>query len=114
MGKIYNEKTRYGSFSVAQNTDGLGISHKYSNVNIKNKIVKGNINELMSFLQSNFKIDAYGMAYLKEMPTSFAMYGDKGLKTQIFYFFSNARAKTEAGKKYRNNVKNGGDVFSLY
>lgn len=114
MERLYNEKTKYGSFSVAQNVEGRKISHRYSNVKIKNQTIKGNIYELMRFLKENFKINQYGVAYLTEMPTSFAMYGDNGLKTQIYYFFSNAKAITEKAKKYKNNIKNGGNVFSLY
>lgn len=114
MEKLYNEKTKYGSFSVKQNLEGVGISHEYSNVKIKNQTIKGNIYELMRFLKENFRINQYSEAYLKEMPTSFAMYGDDGLKTQIYYFFSNSKAITEKAKKYKNNIKNGGNVFSLY
>lgn len=112
--KNYNVNTEYGSTVVSSDSSDYGISNTYSNTHIKSKEIEGNIHTLMNYLLKNFKINPYGMAYFQELETSYAMYGMKGLKTQLLYFFSNSRSVTEGAKRYRKNVQSGGNPFTFY
>lgn len=111
--KKYNIKTKYGYTSVMSSNSKHILVNKYKNTKLKSQVIAKNILQLKNFLLDNFKVTPYGFAYLNEMETSYVMYGEKGLHTQVLYFFSNSKAITEDGKKYRQRVTKGGNPLRL-
>ena len=109
----YNIKTNYGETSVKSGTSKNFMVNTYSDTKINSQVIAKNILQLRNFLSDNFKISPYGLAYINEMETSYALYGEKGLHTQVLYFFCNAKAITDAGKKYRQRVAKGGNPLRL-
>lgn len=51
-----------------------------------------------------FSMNPYAKAYYDAMPESFAMYGVKGLKTQVLYFLNNVRAKGPEQKVIKQSL----------
>lgn len=109
----YHVATEYGSTDVKRESGGAFISNTYSNTKIKDSGISEDISALQSFLRRNFKINEYSQPYLDSMDTSYALYGLNGVKTQVLYFLSNARASTPAGKKYAKMAKKGGNPFMI-
>lgn len=61
-------------------------------IEIKEKVVK------------HFKVDAYGRVYLDALEQSESEYGEQGIKTQVLYILSNARAVGTEGKLVKKEL----------
>jgi hypothetical protein len=49
-------------------------------------------------------LNPYAQAYLDAMPEAHAMYGMKGVRTQVLYFLNNVRAKGDEQKALKKEL----------
>ena len=66
-----------------------------------------NISELKRQIRENFKVDAYGQSYVDSMEQAYSEYGEDGIKSQLLYILSNAKAITPLGKELRKKWQSG-------
>lgn len=50
---------------------------------------------------AGFKANSYAQAYINALYESEALYGEKGVKTQILYIFSNLKASGDTQKQVK-------------
>ena len=54
--------------------------------------------------RAGFKMNGYARVYFDALPESEHLYGERGLKTQVLYFFCNCKAMTPEQKEVKRSL----------
>lgn len=64
-----------------------------------------NAREIMEKIRSaEFKMNPYAKSYFNAFPRSEREYGERGLKAQVLYFFSNCKARGEEQQRVKKEL----------
>lgn len=53
---------------------------------------------------AGFKMNGYAQSYFNNFPEAEEQYGERGLKSQVLYFFSNQKARTPEQKNVKKEL----------
>lgn len=99
--KTYNYKTPRGQVSVAvSKPNEITTAMKYDTKSVSGTPLLSQIKSLAS----TFDMNDYARAYFNEFDSSYVLYGNHGLQSQIAYFLTNVKAKTPAQKEAKQKL----------
>ena len=96
----YTHKTSRGEVEANVKAIPLGTAILYKTKSVSKDALLGEIKNLAG----KFDMNEYARAYYNEFNSSFVLYGNRGLKSQIAYFLSNVKAKTLEQKKAKEEL----------
>jgi hypothetical protein len=96
----YNYKTERGEVDVETDANDFVYSSKYNTKSVNSTSVLDEVKALAS----EFDMNPYARAYFNEFDSSYVLYGNRGMKSQIAYFLTNVKAKTPAQKKAKERL----------
>jgi len=96
----YTHKISRGEVEANVKAIPLGTAILYKTKSVSKDALLGEIKNLAG----KFDMNEYARAYYNEFNSSFVLYGNRGLKSQIAYFLSNVKAKTLEQKKAKEEL----------